>query len=335
MATQALALATGGTDSLLAIHLAREQGVKVRALRFTTLFACGHPRDPVQDLEAVGVPLETYGLEEDQARMCRRRRAVLDRRKIHPCLECHLMMLSRAAERGDDPGQIVITGEVVGQRRETQRKRDLLFLARKSRLEHRLVRPLSARLLPETRAEADGLLDRSRLLGLSTSRRAEQHRLAAERGLPRIEARTSGCRLLDAGYVARLDELLAHDPDARRDDIELLSIGRHHRMPDGAKLIVARDGGEGARLVAMFERRAINFRGTIETAIIEPIDFKGPTAMLVPMRSRAAADAAAGLVAGLAKIDSRAAAHVGVRTRGDAFVTLASPCDVATLAKLV
>ena len=61
----------------------------------------------------------------------------------------------------------LFTGEVQGQRPMSQHKGALRLIARESGHPDLLLRPLSARLLPPTRPEQLGWVDRERLLDLS------------------------------------------------------------------------------------------------------------------------------------------------------------------------
>jgi len=61
----------------------------------------------------------------------------------------------------------VATGEVLNQRPMSQTRRSLGIVAADSGYDGWILRPLSARLLPETEPERRGWVDRSRLLDLN------------------------------------------------------------------------------------------------------------------------------------------------------------------------
>jgi tRNA U34 2-thiouridine synthase MnmA/TrmU len=65
-----------------------------------------------------------------------------------------------AKEVGAD---FLFTGEVLGERPMSQHGPALRTIAKEAGLEGKLLRPLSAKLLPETEAEKKGLIDRNKL----------------------------------------------------------------------------------------------------------------------------------------------------------------------------
>ena len=84
-------------------------------------------------------------------------------------------------EKGFD---FVFTGEVVGERPMSQRRDTMRIIERESGLAGRLLRPLSAQLLPPTVPEQEGLVDREKLMaisGRSRSAAAEQTALVTDR----------------------------------------------------------------------------------------------------------------------------------------------------------
>src|SRR3990172_6816466 len=86
----------------------------------------------------------------------------------NPCVDCRVFMMRRAREIMEREGaQFVFTGEVLGQRPKSQRRDTLRVIERDSGLDGRLLRPLSAKLLPPTIPEPEGLGDRGRPAALS------------------------------------------------------------------------------------------------------------------------------------------------------------------------
>lgn len=78
---------------------------------------------------------------------------------FNPCIDCKILMLARAREiRSDMGADFLVIGEVMGQRPMSQRRNSMRQIERESGCEGLLLRPLSARLLPETEAEA-GLIE--------------------------------------------------------------------------------------------------------------------------------------------------------------------------------
>ena len=64
----------------------------------------------------------------------------------------------------EEGADFVFTGEVLGERPMSQGKQSLYVVAKNAGYPDRILRPLSAQLLPETEPEREGKVDRSRLL---------------------------------------------------------------------------------------------------------------------------------------------------------------------------
>jgi len=128
---------------------------------------------------------------------------------LNPCLDCKIFMLRKAREWIDANGfDFVITGELVGQRPKSQRRQTMPIVQRDAGIGDPLLRPLSARNLPETLPEREGWVDRARLYGFSGRSRKPQIALAAELGLTCYAQPAGGCRFLtDPHYTTRLSDL--------------------------------------------------------------------------------------------------------------------------------
>ena len=149
-----LALLSGGLDSMLAIRLMQEQGIEVEAINFKTIFTC------CQDTAAkaardLGVRLTIIGQEDDYLDLVRKPMFGYGK-GANPCIDCRIYMFERARLAMDQLGaSFVVSGEVLGQRPKSQKRRDLEIIAFHSDLEDLLLRPLSAKLLPPTRPERE------------------------------------------------------------------------------------------------------------------------------------------------------------------------------------
>jgi hypothetical protein len=123
-----------------------------------------------------------------------------------------------------------------------------------------VLRPLSARLLAPTLAEREGWVDRERLLSINGRSRKEQFRLAQEWEMNDFPCPGGGCLLTDRTYCIKVQDLLDHDPAPDMVELNLLKEGRHFRLPDGRKVIVARDEEGNRRLEALARGRYLVFR---------------------------------------------------------------------------
>src|SRR5512141_1342997 len=162
---KAIALVSGGLDSTLAVALVARQGVSVKAVNFYTGFCItetqrrkgGRADGTVPRNEALRAAAD---LDVEIEYVDISGGPYLDMlvhprygygANANPCVDCRIFMMSRAREIMEREGAaFVFTGEVLGQRPKSQRRDTLRIIERESGLEGRLVRPLSARLLPPT-----------------------------------------------------------------------------------------------------------------------------------------------------------------------------------------
>ncbi|GAF79908.1 unnamed protein product, partial [marine sediment metagenome] len=168
---------------------------------------------------------------------------------MNPCLDCRILMFSRARENLEEIGaDFVFTGEVLGQRPMSQHLRAMRIIDRESGLDGRVLRPLSAKLLPPTIPERQGIVRREALLGIRGRSRREQMALAKERGIADYPCPAGGCRLAEPGFARRMRDLVTHTPDFDLNEVELLKVGRHFRLSPAAKAVVGRDEEENRRI---------------------------------------------------------------------------------------
>jgi tRNA U34 2-thiouridine synthase MnmA/TrmU len=263
---KALALVSGGLDSTLALALIREQGIEVEGLNFSTGFcftdhhrAMNSPDHKLRNeaLRAgadLKIPVTVVDISEkyfDDVLMTPKHGYGAN---MNPCLDCRSYMLSRARECMEEFGaDFVFTGEVLGQRPKSQHRTALGLVAKESGLEDRLLRPLSAKLLPPTLAEREGWVDREKLLGISGRSRKIQIAEAGKRGLDvdDIPQPAGGCCFLtDEAYARKLKDWIGHQEQPRHDAeaFVLLKVGRHLRLNEEVKVVVGRDEAENSFL---------------------------------------------------------------------------------------
>lgn len=239
MKVKALALFSGGLDSLLAAKVVLEQGIEVLAVTFETpFFGAERARAAARKL---GLPLRIVNFTDEHLVMLRAPRYGYGR-NMNPCIDCHTLMLRKTgamlAEEGAD---FIFTGEVLGQRPMSQNRQSLHIVAKNSGYPDDIVRPLSAKLLQETRPEREGKLDRQRLLAIQGRGRKPQIELAAQFGISDYAPPAGGCLLTDPIFSRRLRDLFDENPACSANDIELLKYGRHFRTAEGRKVIVGRN----------------------------------------------------------------------------------------------
>ncbi len=258
-----IGLLSGGLDSALAARAVRDAGAEVTCLHFVTGFCVTGHRSRVgrRDRPTANPGLRVASANDIRVELVDVARDYLPMvlaprhgygAHMNPCIDCRLFMLRRAKAYMESVGaDFVFTGEVLGQRPLSQRRAAIDLIERESGLAGRLLRPLSAHLLPPTEAEADGRVDRARLYGLSGRSRRAQIALARKYGLEGFLSPGGGCCFLaDAGYSARLRDLVRNRgaENITMDDIHLLGVGRHFRLSPRVKVIVGRNEVENRYL---------------------------------------------------------------------------------------
>ena len=222
----AVALFSGGLDSILAAKLLEEQGLRVRCLHFYSPF--------FGDPAAVGYWQRTYRLEieaidvgDDFCDLLRRRPEHQFGKVLNPCMDCKILLLRHARRHMERLGaRVIATGEVLGQRPMSQRRDALNVIRRDAGVEDVLLRPLSALHLPPIPAEEEGFVDRSRLLGISGRGRKDQLALAEKFRLTRIPTPGGGCRLTEKETARRYWPVLRDMPHPVASDFHLANLGR-------------------------------------------------------------------------------------------------------------
>jgi tRNA-specific 2-thiouridylase len=289
----AIGLFSGGLDSTLAFKVMEAQGLRVRGYSFITPFF-GWSRRGREDEERdrirreLGIDVTIVPVWPEYLEVVRRPLHGYGK-NMNPCIDCKIFMLGKAREIMErDGAAFVFTGEVLGQRPMSQRRDTLHVVERDSGLKGRLLRPLSARLLPATLAEKEGIVDRDRLLAISGRGRKPQMELAAKFGLTDYPNPAGGCFLTDPGLAARLSRMMAGGADVAPDDIELLNAGRHFRLSAAVRLVVGRDERENGRLAALA-------RG--DDRLLRAIEVPGPTGLLRGPADAGALALAAGITA--------------------------------------
>ena len=258
---RAVALISGGLDSLLAAKVMLEQGIHVEGINFYTGFCVeGHTHairkkdkakpkrnNALWSAEQLGIKLHIIDIIDEY-------KDVLINPKhgyganMNPCLDCKIFMISKAKQWMQENGfDFIITGEVMGQRPMSQRKDLLPVVVRESGADDLLVRPLCAKNLDATLPEREGWIDREKMKGFSGRNRKPQMDLAKEYGFEDYATPAGGCCFLtDKSYSDKLVDLwqARNKKEYELDDIMLLKVGRHLRPAPHFKLIVSREDGE-------------------------------------------------------------------------------------------
>jgi hypothetical protein len=272
---KAVALMSGGLDSVLAIHLVKQQGIDVTAIHFTSFFSIDDPEakdSPVRvTAEQLGVPVKFFQRGDDFLQLLRNPRYGYGK-NLNPCIDCRIYTLVKAREYMESIGaSFLVTGEVVGQRPMSQRRHTLRLIEKQARCKGIVLRPLSAKVLPPTGPEDAGILSRDMLLGVAGRGRKVQLDLAADLNLWGFSSPAGGCLLTDRNFSRRLKDLLTSSEDVSREELAALRIGRHFRIRPGLKIVVGRSEEENDQLQALAKGK--NF--------IMPLVFPGPAVLVL------------------------------------------------------
>jgi predicted subunit of tRNA(5-methylaminomethyl-2-thiouridylate) methyltransferase len=219
---KALVLLSGGLDSILAAKVLMEQGIEVIGICFESNFFSADKARLAADTLGIKLIVKNIG---DEIWGLVKNPPSGHGKNMNPCVDCHALMIKTAGEyvkKGEY--DFLATGEVLGERPFSQNRISLDKVVKLAGVE--VLRPLSAKLLPETEAEKLKFVDREKLLDISGRSRARQFELAEKYGLKEYPSPTGGCLLTDPAFSERLKELLRNWPDCDGDDIELLKFGR-------------------------------------------------------------------------------------------------------------
>ena len=245
-----LLLLSGGLDSVLATCILLDQGVDLEGVHFVSVFAgSSEPDGPAaRSAQQLGIRLHFVDVSDEFLSIVKQPGHGYGK-NMNPCIDCRIMCLRRAAALMPSCcAEFLVTGEVLGERPMSQRRHAMELIERETGLAGKIVRPLSARLLAPTEAERLGLIDREKLLDIRGRSRKPQMALAEQYGITEYMSPAGGCVLTDPNFAGRLRELLWRNPTFDVGDVELLKLGRHFRLPSGAKVVVGRMEAENDRL---------------------------------------------------------------------------------------
>ena len=247
---RALALFSGGLDSALAIKLVKDQGVEVIALNFVSHFFGGKNEKSEKMAEQLGIKVEYVHFEKRHTEVVKN--PVYGRGKnMNPCIDCHSLMFRIAGELLEKyDAQFVISGEVLGQRPMSQNSAALEKVKKLSGMNDLILRPLSAKLLPPSKAELEGWVDREKLLDIQGRSRHRQMELAESYGLKEYPSPAGGCLLTDPAYSDRL-KIIENDgllEEKYSFIFHLIKHSRFFRFSKGKYLFVGRDQEENEKI---------------------------------------------------------------------------------------
>jgi tRNA U34 2-thiouridine synthase MnmA/TrmU len=300
---RALGLCSGGLDSILSGLVLRQQGIEVHWVSFETpFFSSGKARKASKN---TGIPLMVRNITPVYIEMMRSP-SVKYGKNMNPCMDCHTLMFRLAGEMMTEQGfDFLFSGEVLGQRPMSQTRTSLRYVEKHSGYDGAIVRPLSAKNLPETLPERQGLVDRERLLGLTGRSRKPQLQLAEQFGVTDFPAPAGGCLLTDKIFSRRLKDLFSHQETYPQRDLDLLKFGRHMRLDPQTKIVVGRTQKDNEQI-----NRCIDPE---KDMLLKVDDFPGPLVVIPGGGSEPMVMLAAGICAGYSKATNHSQVAVNVQ----------------------
>ncbi|MCE3036396.1 argininosuccinate synthase domain-containing protein [Helicobacter anatolicus] len=271
---KALALFSGGLDSLISMKLLKDQGIEVIALHFNIGFGGNYDKREylLNATKQIGVELM----------ICDIRQQFFDNvlftpkygygKYFNPCIDCHANMFIQAFDKLLElNADFVISGEVLGQRPKSQRREALdqvkklikeagknpkfsHLLAKDSNdtskpqsLDELILRPMCAKLLQPSFMEKNGWVDRERLLDISGRGRTRQLQMAKDFGWKYYEKPGGGCLLTNTSVALKLKDLSNHRKMIL-EDTHMVKVGRYMILEQNARCVIARNEEENTKL---------------------------------------------------------------------------------------
>ncbi|NQT33857.1 hypothetical protein HQ587_01600 [bacterium] len=285
---KAIGLLSGGLDSMLALRVILDQGIAVKVIKFWTPFFSKNIQtaesretvstntdqlpDVLRYARELGCEVEVVDLSDGYLRIMHEPKHGFGR-NVNPCIDCHIYMFDTGRRMMEAEGrQFVFTGEVLGQRPKSQQMQELKLIARRSGLDDRLLRPLSAKLMKPTLPESEGWIDREKLLNFHGRSRKPQIALAEKYGITEFPTPAGGCILTDPHYGNKVKDMFQYREKKSLywEDYNLLRVGRQLRVSPELKLIVGRYEADN-ELLEMFVTGRTR---------LEPVDVPGPVVLI-------------------------------------------------------
>ncbi len=265
---KAIALLSGGLDSALAVKIIQNLGIDVLGLTFVSpFFGAKKAKEMVEILQ---IPHQVVNITNEIIEIVKNPKYGYGK-NMNPCIDCHILMVKKAGELMEKVGaSFIVSGEVLGERPKSQNRTALRIVSRESGYGDFLLRPLSAKLLPLTWPEKEGIIDRTRLLGLSGRSRKPQMVLARAYGIENYPTPAGGCLLTDPQFSDRLKNLFSLKRRVTQNDLEILKVGRNFFI-NGSMIVVSRNQGENKEIAQLAQDRDV---------IVKLKDFEGPLTLV-------------------------------------------------------
>ena len=289
--SRALAMISGGLDSILAAKLIKDQGIEVIGICFKSYFF--NEENAKRMCAQIDIQLEVVDFSNEHFEMLKNPKHGYGK-NMNPCIDCHAMMMRYSGELLKKfNADFIITGEVLNQRPMSQNKSSLNLVKKESGFGEKILRPLCAKNLPETEMELNGLVDRNALLDISGRSRTRQMELAEKWGIKDYPSPAGGCKLTEPNYSKKLKDLMSNKENIKEEELELLHYGRHFRINRGLKIIISRTFDESNRIKEILK----------DEIVMLPVSHKGAMCVVQGEFNEEELKLIAGITARYAKAD--------------------------------
>lgn len=286
---KAISMFSGGLDSILSTKLMLNQNIDVIALHFSNPFCfCVEGLKGIKEVtKQLGVPLVRVDVGIDYLKMLQNPKHGYGK-NLNPCIDCRIFILKKAKKIAADLNvDFIFTGEVLNERPMSQHRQAMDIIEKETGLINKILRPLSAKLFPQTDMEKQGFVDRSKLLAINGRSRKPQIELAKKFGIVNYPSPAGGCLLTCKEFAKKLIDLFNYKKKISMKDVALLKIGRHFRSI-GNKIVVGRNEEENNQLIAIKAKKDYYF---------EVPKIGSPTTILKGPKTKKAIETAAKLTA--------------------------------------
>jgi len=268
---KAVGITSGGLDSILSALILKDQGIDVFWMSFKTPFFSSDAAEKAA--KTWNIPIKVQDITKEYLTLFDNPKAGFGK-NMNPCMDCHVLMFALAGkEMEKQQADFIFSGEVAGQRPKSQTKNSLRYVEKNSGFPGLILRPLSAKILPETMVEKAGWVDRAKLFDIAGRSRKVQMELAKHYGVKDFPTPAGGCLLTDSIFSSRLKDLLFVQKDFEIRELSLLKYGRHFRINNSLKIIVGRSKNDNDNILRYYK--------SDNDILINPVSIPGPVVLIV------------------------------------------------------
>ena len=270
---KAVSLFSGGLDSVLATKIILDQGIDVVALHCKTVFWGKGAYDQAIGVlraraETTGAKFEVLEIDDEYFKIVKHPEHGYGK-NLNPCIDCKILIFTLAKKYMEKiKASFLVTGEVLGQRPMSQNRAMLNMIEKKSNTKGILLRPLTAKLFDPTIPEQKKWLDRDKLYDFSGRSRKPQLSLAKKLNIKDFSNPAGGCLLTDKDFSKKMKDLMEHENNFDKNDVEIMKNGRVFRISKNVKLVVGRDERQNSVLENLAKDNDCQF---MTTSIAGPV----------------------------------------------------------------